>query len=115
MGQVAITLLAKSPRDIVVPAIALYELNVGIAKSKSPEKKRQQMATFMTHIAVLPFGAQEAEVAAGIRAELETLGTPIGPYDLLIAGIAVSANAVLVTHNTREFGRVEGLRIEDWF
>ena len=50
-----------------------------------------------------------------IRAELENIGTPIGPYDTLIAGIALSSNATLVTHNTKEFSRVEGLSLEDWF
>jgi tRNA(fMet)-specific endonuclease VapC len=114
-GKVAETLLSKSPRDIAVPSIALYELQVGIAKSNSPEKRRQQLELLLSRVAVLPFNAREAEIAAKIRAQLELIGTPIGPYDTLISGTALSANAVLVTHNTKEFSRVEGLRIEDWF
>jgi tRNA(fMet)-specific endonuclease VapC len=50
-----------------------------------------------------------------IRADLESKGTPIGPYDTLIAGIALSSGAILVTHNTKEFKRVKGLNIEDWY
>lgn len=73
------------------------------------------MELLLSRVAVLPFNAQEAEIAAKIRAQLELIGTPIGPYDMLIAGTTLSANAVLVTHNTKEFSRVEGLRIEDWF
>lgn len=115
IGDVAETLLTKSPKDIAIPSIAIYELEVGIAKSKSPKKRKKQLETLISRIAVLPFASKEAEVAAMIRAELEKTGTPIGPYDTLIAGIALSANAILVTHNTKEFSRVEGLSLEDWF
>ena len=115
MGNVAETLLAKSPKDISIPSIALYELEVGIAKSNSPQKRKKQLESLISRIAVMPFASKEAEVAAMIRAELENIGTPIGPYDTLIAGIALSSNATLVTHSTKEFSRVEGLSLEDWF
>ena len=64
---------------------------------------------------ILPFGREEVKSAAAIRADLENRGTPIGPYDVLIAGTALANRSVLVTHNTREFERVEGLRLEDWY
>ncbi len=115
MGNVAETLLSKSPKDISIPSIALYELEVGIAKSNSPKKRKKQLESLILRIAVMPFASKEAEVAAMIRAELENIGTPIGPYDTLIAGIALSSNSTLVTHNTKEFSRVEGLILEDWF
>lgn len=115
MGNVAETLLSKSPKDISIPSIALYELEVGIAKSNNPKKRKKQLESLISRIAVLPFASKEAEVAAMIRAELEKTGTPIGSYDTLIAGIALSSNATLVTHNTKEFSRVEGLSLEDWF
>ncbi len=115
MGNVAERLLSKSPKDISIPSIALYELEVGIAKSNNPKKRKQQLESLVSRITILPFASKEAEVAAMIRAELENLGTPIGPYDTLIAGIALSQNATLVTHNTKEFNRVQGLSIEDWF
>lgn len=115
MGNVAETLLSKSPKDISIPSITLYELEVGIAKSNNPKKRKTQLESLISRITVLPFTSKEAAVAAMIREELEHIGTPIGPYDTLIAGIALSSNATLITHNTKEFSRVEGLIIEDWF
>lgn len=115
MGNVAEILLSKSPKDIFIPSISLYELEVGIAKSSRPQKRKRQLEVLVSRAAVLPFGPKEAETAAGIRAKLESAGKPIGPYDTLIAGIALTSNATLVTHNTKEFSRVEGLFTEDWF
>ena len=63
---------------------------------------------------MLAFDSEDARVAGGIRAGLEAKGTPIGPYDLLIAAQALRREAILVTANVREFGRVEGLALEDW-
>ncbi len=114
IGKVADTLFSKSPKDISIPSIVLYELEVGIAKSNNPQKRKAQLESFLSSITILPFAAKEAEAAAMIRAELETLGTPIGPYDTLIAGTALSCNCTLVTNNTKEFNRVQNLRIEDW-
>jgi tRNA(fMet)-specific endonuclease VapC len=62
----------------------------------------------------LPFGDEAAIVCGQIRARLASAGTPIGAYDLQIAAIALANNLTLVTHNTREFGRIEGLQVEDW-
>jgi tRNA(fMet)-specific endonuclease VapC len=62
----------------------------------------------------LPFDDAAAEVYGRIRAELASRGTPIGPYDLMIAATALANNLILVTHNTREFARVSGLVLEDW-
>ncbi len=115
IGNVAATLLSKSPKDIYIPAIALYEIEVGIAKSNNSKKRKNQLESFTSRTSILPFGSKEAEVAAMIRAELEKRGTPIGPYDTLIAGTALASNATLVTHNTKEFNRVGGLAIEDWY
>lgn len=64
---------------------------------------------------VLPLTGAAAELSAAVRARLETSGQRIGPHDVLIAGIALANNRVLVTHNSREFGRVLDLKIEDWF
>ncbi len=115
MGNVAQILFSKSPKDISIPSIALYELKVGIAKSTKPEKRTEQLASLTKQIKNFTFGPKEADIAAMIRADLEKKGTPIGPYDTLIAGTALSANATLVTHNTKEFKRVNGLSLEDWF
>jgi tRNA(fMet)-specific endonuclease VapC len=62
----------------------------------------------------LPFDDFAAEIYGRIRAELEAAGMLIGPYDMMIAAIALANDLTLVTHNTREFGRVAGLKIEDW-
>jgi len=114
-GRVSDTLLSHSPGDIGIPAIVLYELEVGIAKSTSPRKRREQLNALADVTQMLPFGRGEAEAAARIRASLEKQGAPIGPYDLLIAGTALAHGATLVTRNTREFGRIRKLQVEDWF
>lgn len=64
---------------------------------------------------MLPFGNQEACFSASIRAKLEKKGTPIGPYDLLIAGTTLAHQGILVTNNTKEFNRVSELKIENWY
>jgi tRNA(fMet)-specific endonuclease VapC len=114
-GNVADTLLSKSPKDIAIPSITLFELEVGIAKSVKPRKRKAQLESLVTLITTIPFGEKEAKSAAKIRAELETMGKPIGPYDTLIAGTAVSSDYILVTHNTKEFSRVKNLKVEDWY
>ena len=72
------------------------------------------MARFFGLFKVLPFDSQAAIKAAQLRAQLAKKGTPIGAYDLQIVAIALVNNLILVTHNTREFKRIEGLQIEDW-
>ncbi|SEK78629.1 type II toxin-antitoxin system VapC family toxin [Halomonas daqiaonensis] len=114
-GQVADRLLAHSPRDIGIPAIVLYELQVGIAKSFSPDKRSRQLQELISVVQVLPFHQREAQAAAELRAALEREGRPIGPYDTLIAGTALAHGAILVSRNTREFGRIATLRVENWY
>ncbi len=114
-GCVAENILSRPPADIAVPAIVLYELKVGIKKSGSPQKREDQLKEFTTQAQVLPFGEGEAGYAATIRASLEQRGKPIGPYDTLIAATALSNNATLVTHNTKEFSRIDNLMVEDWY
>ena len=115
MGGVADLLLSKSPQEIAIPSIVLYELEVGIAKSTEPEKREAQLALLVSKVTVEPFGQEAAKESARLRAKLEAQGTPIGHYDTLIAGTGLSLNATLVTHNTKEFQRVDGLCIEDWY
>ncbi len=115
LGRVSDNLLSRSPNDIAIPAVVLYELKVGIAKSVSPAKRSEQLRALVDVVQVLPFGPVEAAVAAQIRVDLEQRGLPIGPYDLLIAGTALSHSASLVTRNTREFKRVKKLQVESWY
>jgi len=115
MGKVEENLFSHSPRDIFIPSLVIYELQVGIAKSNNPQKREKQLATLLEQVNVIPFEEREAKASALIRADLEKKGTPIGPLDILIAGSAKAHNLTLVTHNTREFMRVEGLTLRDWF
>jgi tRNA(fMet)-specific endonuclease VapC len=115
MGAVSDHLLATPPQDIGLPAIVLFELEVGIALSARPEKRTTQLRDLIAVVKVLPFGDAEARKAAVIRVDLGQRGLLIGPYDLLIAATALAHKSVLVTHNTREFNRIRGLSLEDWY
>ena len=115
VGNVKNRLLSVPPSEIGLPAIVLFELEFGIAKSSSPRKRMSQLKDFTALVNVIPFGPAEAKAAAQIRAKLEKKGIPIGPYDVLIAACAKAINLILVTHNLKEFKRIEGLRVEDWF
>ena len=115
IGNVKRQLLSLPPNEIGVPTIVLFELEVGIAKSSSPRKRTAQLKDFIDLVNVIPFGEAEAKCAAQIRAKLEKRGLPIGPYDVLIAACAKANNLKLVTHNLKEFKRIEGLRLEDWY
>lgn len=114
IGNVADKLLAASPKDIGIPAVVIYELEYRIARSTSPKKRMKQLEELFSLVEVLPFGNEEAKTSATIRASLEKKGTPIGPYDVLIAGTALSKQGILVTSNTKEFSRVPRLKIIDW-
>jgi tRNA(fMet)-specific endonuclease VapC len=115
MGRICERLLSTPRQEVAIPVIALYELEVGIAKSSSPKKRRQQLGELLRWVAVLPFDRHEARVAAGVRARLERKGTPIGPLDTLIGGTALAHGATLVTRNRVEFGRIENLKTENWY
>ncbi len=115
VGNVSRILLSKPPREIGIPSIVLYELEVGIAKSKAPRKRLQQLENIISIINVLPFTAKEARSSATVRAQLERTGIPIGPIDILISGTAIANQAILVTHNVKEFKRINKLEIEDWY
>jgi len=114
-GQVAQNIANVSPQEIGISAIVLFELQVGIAKSTSPAKRTQQLQQLLSRVNLVLFDRDSAVAAAKIRAQLEQQGTPIGPIDVLIAGTAASLQATLVTHNVKEFSRVSGLAIADWY
>jgi tRNA(fMet)-specific endonuclease VapC len=115
MGNVASRLLATPPRAVGISTITLFELEVGIATSRSGAKRRKQLDAFTTMVSILPFADREAHAAAAIRAALEKAGKPIGPLDTLIAGTASAHGATIVTRNVDEFARVRGLRIANWY
>lgn len=103
-----------SPQDIVLCDIVKAELYYGAYKGTRLESNLALFREFFNLFVSLPFDSWAAEVHGRIRARLEAFGTPIGPYDLQIAAIALANNLTLVTHNTHEFNRVEELRLEDW-
>ena len=113
-GGVAERLFAHPPSQIGIPTVVVYELEVGIAKSQSPGRRRAQLGELLDTLTLLPFDHQASTSAARIRAELETNGRPIGPLDTLIAGTAMAHGATLVTRNTSEFSRVDGLAVTNW-
>ncbi len=115
IGNISQKLLNNSPKEIGIPAIVLFELEVGIAKSQSAQKRIKQFQEITSLVNILPFSDKEAKMSARIRVQLENRGTPIGPFDLLIAGTALTHQAILVTHNTAEFEQVNKLRIDDWY
>lgn len=101
-------------REIVVCSVVRGELVYGAARSQTPEESAVKQQKFLKPYLTLPYDDAAADMFGRIRAALEAAGTPIGPYDLQIAAIALVHGLIVVTHNTREFGRVRGLQIEDW-
>lgn len=99
-------------RRTALSVIVQFELFFGAFNSAHVERNLAVIAQI--DLPVLPFESEDARAAGHIRATLRRLGQPIGPYDTLIAGHAVARDLVLITNNTREFERVEGLRVEDW-
>jgi tRNA(fMet)-specific endonuclease VapC len=114
-GKVAEHLLAVPPGEVAISSVSLYEIEVGIARSAQPAKLRKQFDTFLAVVSVFPFDRAAARVAARLRVDLERRGLPIGPLDNLIAGVAIAHRATLVTRNTREFSRLPGLALMDWY
>lgn len=114
-GGVAARLLAEPPSNVALPSVTLYELEFGALRSAAPVGLKRRLDELIESLSILPFGANEARTAARIRVALERVGQPIGPLDLLIAATAREHGAILVTHNLKEFGRVPGLRLEDWY
>ncbi len=102
------------PTEIAVCSVVKAELFYGAARSAAPERTLATQREFLERFASLDFDDRAAEVAGRIRGELAARGEIIGPYDLQIAAIAVANGLTLVTRNVREFGRVDGLTLENW-
>lgn len=103
-----------SPDAIGLSSITLAELHFGVAKSGST-RNLKALEAFLEPLEVLPFSAAASVLYGRIRTELERQGQPIGAMDLLIAAHALTLGVTLVTHNRREFDRVAGLQIDNWF
>ncbi len=107
-------LAARPTLEVRLCSVVLSELYVGMLRSAQPAKNRAEVDQFAAPFASLPFDDAAADVYARIRHHLESQGTPIRPYDLQIAAIALANGCTVVTHNTTEFGRVPGLILTDW-
>lgn len=103
--------------DVAIPTIVVFELAYGVECSSRAHRSRNEdrLAGFLSGpLDVLPFDAEDASAAGAIRAALRVVGKPIGSYDVLIAAQAVVRGLTLITANTSEFGRVPGLKLDNW-
>jgi tRNA(fMet)-specific endonuclease VapC len=100
--------------QICISSVTLMELIYGAEKSAHPDRNLSVVEGFAARLEVLAYDEIAASHTGQLRAELARSGTPIGPYDQLIAGHARSRGLIVVTNNRREFDRVPGLRVEDW-
>ena len=100
------------PEEFVISSIVAHELYYGAYKSARSKESLARVEALA--FGVLEFDQEDARMAGELRAQLSRAGTPIGPYDVLIAGQAMARELILLTHNQREFQRVSGLRTEDW-
>lgn len=107
-------LLTIPRQEIFLCTVVYSELYYGAFKSTKIERNLTHLEHLFEEFFVLSLTKKGAKLAGKIRSQLKFSGTPISPNDLLIASVALSNNLTLVTHNTREFGRVDSLQIEDW-
>jgi tRNA(fMet)-specific endonuclease VapC len=105
----------EAPSQLAVSVITEMEVEHGLARHPNlAPRVRQAMRMLLDTISILPFEREDARVAAQLRASLNSQGTPIGAYDLLLAACALRRGLEIVTHHAREFARVGGLGLEDW-
>ncbi|MBC5795074.1 type II toxin-antitoxin system VapC family toxin [Sphaerospermopsis sp. LEGE 00249] len=107
-------LLSIPVQEIYICTVVYSELYYGAYKSANVNKNLSHLENLLAEFVDLPLDRQAAKIAGQIRARLDSLGTPISPNYLLIAAIALANDLILVTHNTREFSRIESLKYEDW-
>ena len=107
--------IATIPNEkISIPSVVRYELFYGAYKSNNQEKTLSRIIEFLDTFDTAEFNDDVAQVCGKIRASLEKKGKPIGPYDLMIAATAMKNDFVLISNNTREFHRIENIKLEDW-
>jgi len=107
-------LASVGPADVALCSVVVAELLFGSLRSQNRTKTLAEVSRFVAGFRSFPFDDASAQHHAELRAHLAPLGTPIGPHDAMIASIALANDLTLVTHNTSEFSRVPGLKIEDW-
>lgn len=107
-------LLSIHPSEIFISSITVGEMEYGAAKSHWGERTKQIMHAFLANYDILPFTDQDAALFGAFRAQLESAGITVGVLDVMIAAQGVSNNLTVVTHNTREFIRIPGIKLDDW-
>ncbi|EMJ60789.1 PIN domain protein [Leptospira sp. P2653] len=100
--------------NIFISSITEFELKYGVQKSLHFERNLKVLEEFLSYLNILPFVSEDTNKAAKVRVELERVGKPIGPFDLLIASQALSNKLTLVTNNEKEFTRIKEIKIENW-
>jgi len=105
---------SSSRAEVAIPSIVAYEIEYGTLRAKLSARRRRELLNVVGSLQQIPFDSTAAIAAASIRIELEKVGWVIGPLDILIEGTAVSRAASLVTNNTSEFSRINGLKVVDW-
>ena len=113
-SRVSRRITVSEPGTLAVSSIVAHELYFGAYKSEKVSYNLETLRLVFADFAILDFDRVDSRTAGEIRADLSRNGTPIGPYDVLIAGQAKARDLIVVTNNTREFARVPGLRLEDW-
>jgi tRNA(fMet)-specific endonuclease VapC len=114
VSTVSRRLASLAPANAVICSVVRAELIYGAQRSRNSAANLDQVRRFCAQFLSLPFDDAAADAYGQLRATLASTGSLIGPNDLLIASICLSNRVTLVTHNTAEFGRVTGLRIDDW-
>ncbi|MBR0258000.1 MAG: type II toxin-antitoxin system VapC family toxin [Synergistaceae bacterium] len=101
-------------KSIKIPAIVVAELMHGARKSKKAAETLKDTSSFLSNFEIIEFDLPEAIAYGKIRADLERKGMLISYHDMLIAATALAYNATLITNNTQEFSRIDGLKLDDW-
>lgn len=112
--RVVARIQASSPDDLRLSVVVVAELRYGADHSARRRANHARIDALIEEIETLDFDLRAAAAYGRVRAQLEASGTPIGPNDMLIAAHALSRGLTVVTDNTTEFGRVKGLKVENW-
>lgn len=108
-------LKSEKPKDLAISSVSLMEIEYGLALNPARTKKILPVINaLLKMVTIIPYEPMDAKATVSIRAHLKKEGKPIGPYDVMIAGCALSRQLLMVTSNTKEFNRVTGLSLEDW-
>ena len=107
-------LRSRAVGQVGISTITLSEFAYGVARSGRPAENASALGEFLLSLEIAPYDEAAAKAYGSLRATLEARGSPIGPLDTQIAAHALALDAILVTHNRREFDRVPGLRVDDW-